>query len=165
VTWSDPARVEQLKTLWADGLSASQVAARLGVTRGMVTGKVHRLGLNRPKPIHPRRTVPRPRPMPAALIPAQRGRDQRGHLEPLPLPPPAATDTPRVSLLDASDSACRWPCAEIEAVAAGLPYYCGLKKVPGLPYCPDHARRAFATPPVSVQEVTVVPVHELEPTA
>ena len=38
--------VEMLKKLWADGLSASQIAGRLGeVTRNAVIGKVHRLGL------------------------------------------------------------------------------------------------------------------------
>src|SRR5262249_3699026 len=43
--WSDD-RVEQLKTLWTEGLSASQIARALGgVTRNAVIGKVHRLGL------------------------------------------------------------------------------------------------------------------------
>ena len=37
-------RVELLKKLWADGLSASQIANELGnVTRNAVIGKVHRL--------------------------------------------------------------------------------------------------------------------------
>ena len=43
--WTDE-RVELLKKLWADGLSASQIAAELGgITRNAVIGKVHRLGL------------------------------------------------------------------------------------------------------------------------
>ena len=43
--WTDE-RVELLKKLWADGLSASQIATKLGeVTRNAVIGKVHRLGL------------------------------------------------------------------------------------------------------------------------
>ena len=42
--WSED-RVDRLKVLWADGLSASQVAKQLGgVTRNAVIGKVHRLG-------------------------------------------------------------------------------------------------------------------------
>lgn len=46
-SWTDPARVELVKKLWADGLSASQIAGRLGgVTRNAVIGKVHRLGLS-----------------------------------------------------------------------------------------------------------------------
>ena len=48
MTWTDE-RVEQLKKLWSDGLSASQIAAELGgITRNAVIGKVHRLGLVRP---------------------------------------------------------------------------------------------------------------------
>ena len=46
VNWTDE-RVELLKKLWTDGLSASQIAAELGnVTRNAVIGKVHRLGLS-----------------------------------------------------------------------------------------------------------------------
>jgi GcrA cell cycle regulator len=45
-TWTDE-RVELLKKLWADGLSASQIAGEMGgVTRNAVIGKVHRLGLS-----------------------------------------------------------------------------------------------------------------------
>src|SRR5512138_3617339 len=45
MSWNDE-RVDALKKLWADGLSASQIAGRLGgVTRNAVIGKVHRLGL------------------------------------------------------------------------------------------------------------------------
>jgi GcrA cell cycle regulator len=44
--WTED-RVERLKKLWSDGLSASQIAAELGsVTRNAVIGKVHRLGLS-----------------------------------------------------------------------------------------------------------------------
>lgn len=46
VSWTDE-RVELLKKLWADGLSASQIAAKLGgVSRNAVIGKVHRLKLS-----------------------------------------------------------------------------------------------------------------------
>src|ERR1700722_7844064 len=45
MNWSED-RVEQLKNLWTEGLSASQIARALGgVTRNAVIGKVHRLGL------------------------------------------------------------------------------------------------------------------------
>ena len=58
--WTDE-RVELLKKLWADGLSASQIAAELGgITRNAVIGKVHRLGLSgRAK--SPSSSAPRPR--------------------------------------------------------------------------------------------------------
>ncbi len=44
--WTDE-RVELLRKLWAEGLSASQIAAQLGnVSRNAVIGKVHRLKLS-----------------------------------------------------------------------------------------------------------------------
>src|ERR1700754_709260 len=46
ITWTDD-RVELLKRLWQEGLSASQIAGELGgITRNAVIGKVHRLGLS-----------------------------------------------------------------------------------------------------------------------
>src|SRR5258708_561821 len=46
MSWTDE-RVETLKKLWTDGLSASQIAAELGgITRNAVIGKVHRLGMS-----------------------------------------------------------------------------------------------------------------------
>src|ERR1700712_5772512 len=60
MTWTDE-RVELLKKLWSDGLSASQIANELGgVTRNAVIGKVHRLSLSgRAK--SPSSSAPRPR--------------------------------------------------------------------------------------------------------
>ncbi|MFM8701501.1 MAG: GcrA family cell cycle regulator [Hyphomicrobiales bacterium] len=47
MSWNDE-RVETLKKLWNQGLSASQIAGELGhgITRNAVIGKVHRLGLS-----------------------------------------------------------------------------------------------------------------------
>ena len=61
MSWTDE-RVELLKRLWTEGLSASQIAGRLGngVTRNAVIGKVHRLNLSGRAP-QPRSSVPRPR--------------------------------------------------------------------------------------------------------
>jgi GcrA cell cycle regulator len=41
----DEQTVEQLKMLWAHGLSARQIAIKFGISRNSVIGKVHRLGL------------------------------------------------------------------------------------------------------------------------
>ena len=46
-TWT-PHRVEQLKRLFDEGLTCSQIAREIDVTRNAVIGKLSRLGLNRP---------------------------------------------------------------------------------------------------------------------
>ena len=80
--WTEE-RVAELKKLWAEGHSASQIAKRLGsVTRNAVIGKVHRLGLSgratpsRPVKRPPRLARPKPQqqmPRQASAAPAARG--------------------------------------------------------------------------------------------
>ena len=52
MSWTE-ARIEQLRSLWGQGLTASQIAEQLGaVSRNAVIGKAHRLGLqSRPSPV------------------------------------------------------------------------------------------------------------------
>lgn len=68
--WTDE-RVELLKKRWAEGLSASQIAAELGgVTRNAVIGKVHRLGLSGRAKTAPT-SVSRMRPKPSSSAPSR----------------------------------------------------------------------------------------------
>src|SRR5262245_43498185 len=64
MSWTEE-RVELLTKLWAEGMSATAIANRLGqTTRNAVIGKVHRLALaGRPTP--PRLKIHRSRPRPA----------------------------------------------------------------------------------------------------
>ena len=52
MSWTDE-RIEQLRTMWTKGMTASQIAEELGgVSRNAVIGKAHRLGLkSRPSPV------------------------------------------------------------------------------------------------------------------
>ena len=54
MAWTDE-RIDTLKTLWGQGMTASQIADELGgVSRNAVIGKAHRLGLeSRPSPVRP----------------------------------------------------------------------------------------------------------------
>ena len=75
MAWTED-RVEILSKLWAEGLSASQIAKQLGgVTRNAVIGKVHRLGLSgRDKPSRPKtatKAKPAAKPRTAAAAKAK----------------------------------------------------------------------------------------------
>src|SRR3954471_18673078 len=54
MSWTDE-RIDRLKSLWTQGMTASQIADELGgVSRNAVIGKAHRLGLqSRPSPVKP----------------------------------------------------------------------------------------------------------------
>lgn len=62
--WTDE-KIKELKALWAEGHSASVVAAKIGArSRNSVLSKVHRLGLSKdqPRATHHRQTqTPKPR--------------------------------------------------------------------------------------------------------
>ena len=61
MSWTDE-RIEQLKTMWQAGQTASQIAEALtGVSRNAVIGKAHRLGLqSRPSPVKPNEPEAKP---------------------------------------------------------------------------------------------------------
>ncbi len=74
MAWTDE-RIEQLRQMWQQGLTASQIAETLGeVSRNAVIGKAHRLGLQaRPSPVSQRDAAapaPEAEPEPAPVDPA-----------------------------------------------------------------------------------------------
>lgn len=159
MVWNDD-RVEQLKKLWADGLSASQIAAQLGeVTRNAVIGKVHRLGLAtrassnrtsssrlRMRQAQPRRQHVQQRQRVAhvgntafrQMLEADQSQGQPQIIEELDIPV-----AERKTLQDLTECMCRWPIGDPQQADF---YFCGRNKVAGLPYCEHHARRAFQPP-------------------
>jgi GcrA cell cycle regulator len=150
--WTDE-RVETLKKLWLDGLSASQIAKQLGgVTRNAVIGKVHRLGLSgRAAPSQPARPAfkaPRPARPAVTAVPAPRraappqGRDTAAVAAAAP-PPPA---TPRIeergvaTVLTLGAHMCKWPIGD---PATDDFSFCGRRSTDDGPYCVEHARVAY----------------------
>ena len=71
MAWTDE-RIEQLKQMWQNGKTASQIAEELGgVSRNAVIGKAHRLGLqSRPSPVSQREAASTPAAEPAAPVAA-----------------------------------------------------------------------------------------------
>jgi len=135
-------RVDALKAYRAKGLSASEIASRLGgVTRNAVIGKLHRLGLT---------TVSEKKSKKRQLSPKEAGRDQepvrriRDRLAALPLEPLPKEDAPPARLFKLQDLEkhnCRWPYGDPKSQAFG---FCGCQIVEGTSYCSQHVRRAYA---------------------
>lgn len=148
--WSDEA-TERLKTHWAEGLSASQIASKLGnLTRNAVIGKVHRLGLTgrattERKPMKPRRVPGSPRKR--VLTPKPRRESPwRQFVKSLQEAPPVPSDeldiplSKRRTIITVEAGECRWPIGDPQDADFHL---CGCKQVRGTPYCEFHARKAF----------------------
>ncbi|MEO1718599.1 MAG: GcrA family cell cycle regulator [Pseudomonadota bacterium] len=154
MSWTDD-RVETLKKLWAEGLSASQIAGRLGgVSRNAVIGKVHRLGLSgRATTSRNKQSSQRARIGTIKRPPRQRfAQTQNPALKALYSPDALADldqqdlDIPaekRVKLVELTESCCRFPIGDPQSPEFG---FCNRKKADGLIYCETHARRAFQPP-------------------
>lgn len=145
--WTED-RVSVLKTLWAEGLSASQIAKQLGgVTRNAVIGKVHRLGLaGRATPTRPAKRPVRPaaRPRTLASPQARPARPVTATMLPMvpsapPLEPLRSSDGAVATVLTLNDRTCKWPIGD--PCEPGFAF-CG-RNPEGGPYCGDHARLAY----------------------
>jgi len=159
MAWTED-RVATLTKLWADGLSASQIAKQLGgVTRNAVIGKVHRLGLSgRAKPSSPARkaaavktanaasrasSAPKPKPKPVRAPSAPRTPRVIAQTPPPPPPPLEAKPMSNgefATILTITDHMCKWPIGD---PGADNFRFCGRKTDPEEPYCLAHSRVAY----------------------
>lgn len=161
MAWTDD-RVELLKKLWNDGLSASQIANQMGgVTRNAVIGKVHRLGLSG------RATSTRGRAAKGAgKTAASKQRSQRREpkmpnlnigntalkaepqikAEPIaqekivPMSLVKTVSGDNISIFDLTEYTCRWP--EGDPSTSDF-HFCGSKNNGSGPYCEAHAEIAY----------------------
>ena len=170
--WTEE-RVELLKKLWGEGLSASQIAARFNnaVTREAVLGKVHRTNMpprgdkqgenrimrkSRKRPITPWRHLQVfgfiDKNAPKAVA-------KDGYVPPADEPAPLHQ---RKTVVTLEDDSCRWPIGDAVYDKANF-HFCGAEKVPGLPYCRPHCDRAFVSVPKRVvREIEHMPMEETE---
>ena len=163
MNWTDE-RVEKLKRLWAEGLSASQIAAQLGgVSRNAVIGKVHRLNLPgrakaggssaaartakrtstpaRPAN-YPARVATRTaaRPVGATLL---KDETQVETFQEVTYTPPSNVVVPisrKLSLTDLTERTCKWPVGD---PLTDDFHFCGCEASDTSPYCSYHARLAY----------------------
>ena len=169
MNWTDE-RVERLTKLWAEGLSASQIATQLGgVSRNAVIGKVHRLCLpgrakaggpaatpartsKRPAPSAPRPSnfaarpsAPAPRaasrPVAATALNDDLALDMAENLAPMPVLNNTILPTSRrLSLTDLTERTCKWPVGDPMTDEF---HFCGCDSQDNSPYCKYHAKLAY----------------------
>jgi GcrA cell cycle regulator len=156
MSWTDE-RVELLRKLWLEGLSASQIAGELanGITRNAVIGKVHRLGLSgRVKAqVAPSTRVRLKQPQ-RPMMTRSSGSIMRGNtalalkaepmefLAPRPVENIVIPISERVTIMELKESMCRWPHGDPTTAEFR---YCGAKKTTTAegPYCAYHTRMAY----------------------
>ena len=141
-----PERIEQLRNCVVSGLSCSQIAAEIGVTRNAVIGKIHRLGLSPGRPAAPARSCP-PRARRPRLSPQRQFLRlmfaQAPSLASDEAPAASIDSTQRCSLTELAQGQCRWPIGD--PCAADFAF-CGNEVVTGCSYCAGHARMAYRVP-------------------
>jgi len=157
MAWTDD-RVELLKTLWAEGLSASQIANRLGgVTRNAVIGKVHRLGLSgrtttsrvktprvRRRPTHTQTRATRPQMRTqgsAALKPAyETDAEEELEVAPSRILELVIPVEERASILTLTETRCKWPIGDPGDEEF---HFCGRDCDVSVSYCEHHSQIAY----------------------
>lgn len=155
MNWTDE-RVELLKKLWSEGLSASQIATQLGgVSRNAVIGKVHRLKLSgrgrassatpRPKKTAP--SAPKsPRPSrPVTTTIGATALQARFDAQPEAAPAPRISSvvvplSRNLKLIELSERTCKWPNGDPLAEEFS---FCGNDVGDCGPYCAYHSRVAY----------------------
>jgi GcrA cell cycle regulator len=159
--WTDE-RVELLKKLWSEGLSASAIATELGgVTRNAVIGKVHRLGLSgrakTPAPTPQRRVKPTRNPShplrPQAPTPVIRGNtalapqmtalvavEEQAEPKLRPVEDVVVPMSERVTIMELREHMCRWPLGDPGREDFR---FCGSRIGAHGPYCSHHAAIAY----------------------
>lgn len=137
MSWTD-SRVATLKKLWSEGKTAAEIASELGgVTRNAVIGKAHRLKLSgrgganiqTPKKVK-KKAVQARKPKPANVNIAPQ---KKTILK-------SDSERERIPLIDMAPNQCKWPIGDPKTADFG---FCGDRKVPGIPYCIEHAQVAY----------------------
>jgi GcrA cell cycle regulator len=146
-TWTAE-RIAQLRNCVVTGLTCSQIAAEIGVTRNAVIGKIHRLGLSpgRPAGAMARSSPPR---VGRPRISTQRKLLRLIYADAPSIAIEAALDCTVVdsaepcSLIDIAPGKCRWPVGDPSTADF---VFCGNAAADGFSYCAGHARMAYRAP-------------------
>ena len=153
MSWTEE-KVAKLKELWGKGNTASQIAEIIGgITRNAVIGKVHRLGLEpRAKPQRKNIAVGQLdgsilsvsysgnlafKETPVDDIEYTKNHDiLQSNIHSLD----QSSDQFAVTILNLTENHCKWPQGDPGTEDF---HFCGHQPLSGMPYCEDHAKKAY----------------------
>ena len=126
-------RIEKLKRLWDEGLTASRIAAELGeVTRNAVIGKAHRLGLSG-------RMASKSKNNGISIIRKKKINISKSQ-KVVDISPIIDEPMNPTSFQNIKDGLCRWPLGEPEEIDF---MFCGRNTNEGFVYCQAHHKQAY----------------------
>jgi GcrA cell cycle regulator len=134
VAWSGR-RIGLLKKLWAEGMTATDIATQLRISRAAVLGKVFRLRLGPAGGAKSSKTKPR-----AASV-GWRHRGRRYAETQIASVAPATARGK--SLFELTNVTCRWPVGKPGTAGFHFCGEAGADLESGRPYCERHAKRAY----------------------
>jgi GcrA cell cycle regulator len=138
-------RVDLLKQLWASGETAAAIGAHLGgLSRSAVLGKIFRLRRNTGDAAAAVPEESPPNVGAEAATPLARRRRRTKYKKRAP-PPTPVVELQQKTVFELTNKTCRWPHGR---PGAGCFFFCGVPEADlerGIPYCPEHMRRAYPT--------------------
>lgn len=160
MAWTEQ-MVEDLRTMWKQGLTTAEIGKRLNVTKNSIVGKVHRLGLSgRPSPIKKKNEENAAEEIQAAenvQVVSSKNTAESPQLKKetvkidkaqMPEVKPVMTSSVKsepakkgmMSLMDLDNHTCRWPLGDPKDENF---HFCGRKVKIGQTYCEEHANIAY----------------------
>jgi len=134
-----------LRKLWAEGYSASQIAAQIGnVTRNACIGKVHRMGLSRGGVVHAAKNAADERK-------ARQARAKKTKPQKIAAPQPEPLSLRKALILSLEpidpsirvNAVTRRQCRYIHGDPSRTWAFCGRTKQTGSPYCTHHTQLCY----------------------
>lgn len=139
MAWTDK-MVEDLRQMWLEGLTANEIAKKLGVSKNSIVGKVHRLCLTaRPSPIKKKEDL--------SVEDDVIIEDTGDVVEEISEAGDAEIDIADnheealgIKLVHLDSHTCRWPLGDPRDENFG---FCGKKVRAGQTYCDEHSAMAY----------------------
>ena len=141
MAWTDQ-MVEDLRQMWIEGLTANEIAKKLGVSKNSIVGKVHRLCLTaRPSPIKRKEDEISPETIPVAEnMPIVEELAVQENVTPEQVENTSCLNPLGIKLVNLDSHTCRWPLGDPRDEDFG---FCGKKVRAGQTYCDEHSALAY----------------------